>query len=268
LRFTPSAWAKLTWLCLKEPVEIGGFGVTDPADPLCVVEFVTVKQQADWASIRFEDSAVADYFDQQVDRGRRPEQFARIWIHCHPGDSPLPSGTDEETFARVFGHCQWAVMAILARTGKTYARLRFNVGPGGQILIPTEVDYRRPFPASDHAAWAAEFGANIQPFPRTPVSPIRVGGSFDDSGFDLGLPTSGPGRLEQSLTEEDELDAWADLLLGEDAYDLDAAAAKVAARWGMADTIDWTEAALALPLDRQREFRLEVENQLAWQCGS
>ena len=46
--------------------------------------------------------------------------------------------------------------------GKTYARLRFYVGPGGQILIPVAVDYRLPFAAADHAAWEAEYQAHIQ----------------------------------------------------------------------------------------------------------
>ncbi|MEE8170549.1 MAG: hypothetical protein V3T70_08380, partial [Phycisphaerae bacterium] len=81
----------------------------------------------------------------------------------HPGDSPLPSGTDEDTFARVFGSCQWAVMFILARTGKTYARLQFKVGPRGNMLIPVEVDYRQAFPASDHDAWTAEYDRHVRP---------------------------------------------------------------------------------------------------------
>ena len=61
------------------------------------------------ASIAFDDLAVADFFETQVDAGRKPEQFGRIWLHTHPGNSAQPSGTDEETFYRVFGHCQWAV---------------------------------------------------------------------------------------------------------------------------------------------------------------
>ena len=97
-----------------------------------------------------------------MDAGRKPEQFFRVWVHTHPGDSPNPSGTDEETFQRVFGKCEWAVMCIVAEEGKVYARLCFNVGPGGQILIPVEVDYSQPFQASDQEAWEAEYKANIK----------------------------------------------------------------------------------------------------------
>ena len=115
------------------------------------------------ASVSFDDEAVADFFENQVDLGRKPEQFARIWLHTHPGDCPNPSGTDEQTFGRVFGKCGWAVMFILAEEGETYARLRFNVGPGGACLLPVELDCDADFPASDSEGWEAEYQANIHP---------------------------------------------------------------------------------------------------------
>ena len=47
-----------------------------------------------------------------------------------------------------------------------YARLRFNVGPGGEAVIPVEVDYAQAFGASDHEAWNAEYEARIHPTPQ------------------------------------------------------------------------------------------------------
>ncbi|MHC4582511.1 MAG: hypothetical protein ACYS14_13730 [Planctomycetota bacterium] len=88
LRFSPTAWAKLVYFRDKSDNEVGGFGITDPEDQLFVREFVTVKQEVTAVSVKFDDSAVADLFDDQVDLGRKPEQFARIWLHSHPGDSP------------------------------------------------------------------------------------------------------------------------------------------------------------------------------------
>lgn len=165
LRFTPTAWAKL--LCMRDlgPVEVGGFAITSPDDLLLVEEFVTVRQLVTVASVTFDDAAVADFFDQQVDAGRQPQQFLRIWCHTHPGDSASPSSTDEDTFARVFGRSDWAVLFILARGGQTYARLRFNVGPGGHIQVPVEVDFQRPFAGSDQQAWKEEYQANVHPEP-------------------------------------------------------------------------------------------------------
>ena len=162
LRFSPTAWAKLLHFRDRGQTEIGGFGISRPDDLLFVHDFLIVKQEVTVASVSFDDSAVADFFEEQVDAGRKPEQFARIWLHSHPGKSPQPSSIDEETFARVFGKCQWAVMFIVARGGKSYARLRFNIGPGGHIVIPVEVDYSRPFSPSDQDAWEAEYKADIK----------------------------------------------------------------------------------------------------------
>ena len=67
------------------------------------------------------------------------------------------------------------MMFILARHGQSYARLRFHVGPGGDVDLPVHVDYTRPFAASNHAAWQEEYLANVQvaelPLftPRSPV---------------------------------------------------------------------------------------------------
>jgi proteasome lid subunit RPN8/RPN11 len=279
LRFSPTAWAKLVWFCLHGETEIGGFAVTDRRDPLYVTEFVTVKQEADWASVKLDDAAVADFFDRQVDLGRRPEQFARLWCHTHPGDSPTPSGTDEETFARAFGACDWAILFVLARTGKTYARLRFNVGPGGQGDIPVEIDWSRPFAAADHAAWESEYTANIQS--RRAQALVDRGTSLLNDGLmaegkgskatssdplvaeDLGpcepLGADGLGLLDPFDFESD----WADLLATAEWADLEAAAEKVCMRWGLIDQGDWAEAVLSLTPDRQQEFRKEVEAVLA-----
>jgi proteasome lid subunit RPN8/RPN11 len=161
LRFTPYAWAKLLFLRDLGDTEVGGFGITPPDDPLLVEDVCLVRQQCTPVSVKFEDDSVADFFDQQVDNGRRPEQFGRIWLHTHPGDSAQPSGTDEETFARSFGRTDWAVMFILACGGQTYTRLRFNVGPGGALEIPNEVDFALPFAASRHEAWKDEYLVNV-----------------------------------------------------------------------------------------------------------
>ena len=169
LKFSPTAWAKLLMFCHAGDTEIGGFGIASADDPLRIEEFATVRQKVSAVTVSFDDDAVAEFFDAQVDAGRRPEQFGRIWCHTHPGSSPMPSTTDEQTFARVFGQCNWAVMFILARGGATYARLRFNLPPAGQMRLPVEVQFATPFVASNHEAWMAEYEQNI--FPETFVLP-------------------------------------------------------------------------------------------------
>lgn len=190
------AWAKLLYFRDRGPTEIGGFAVTAPDDLLYVEQFVTVKQSVTAASISFDDEAVADFFDSQVEAGRKPEQFARIWLHSHPGESASPSIVDEDTFARAFGGCQWAVMFVVGQTGKTTARLRFNVGPGAHVAVPVEVDYSRPFGPSDLEAWEAEYKANVHPEVRS--------GALVELEHWWGLPVEGPtrGLLPPDLLEE------------------------------------------------------------------
>ena len=161
LRFSPTAWAKLLFLRDYGDTEVGGFGIAASDDLLFVEDIQLVKQVCSWAHVAFDDESVADFFDRQVDAERRPEQFARIWVHTHPGDCPRPSMTDEETFGRVFGRSDWAVMFILACEGQSYARLRFNVGPCTEVEIPVSVDYSRSFGAADPDAWEQEYLANI-----------------------------------------------------------------------------------------------------------
>jgi len=141
--------------------EVGGFGITEADDLLFVTDFVLVKQKVTCVSISFEDESVADFFEEQVEAGRKPEQFARLWLHTHPGDSPEPSMTDESTFARVFGSCDWAIMFVVSQNGSTFARLRFNVGPGGEVKIPVCVDYDYEFDAADFEVWKQQYKANV-----------------------------------------------------------------------------------------------------------
>ncbi len=200
LRLSPYAWAKLLFLRDAGPTEIGGFGVSAACSPLLVEDIRLVTQRCDWASVEFDDGAVADYFDEQVDRGRTPEEFGRIWVHTHPGASAEPSSTDEETFARVFGGCNWAVMFILAVGGASYARLRFGVGPGGWLEIPVEIDFGAAFPESDRAAWEAEYATHVLPAapPAAPWDPEdRIG--LVDRPWD---PTDDY-RLAEFLREEE-----------------------------------------------------------------
>jgi proteasome lid subunit RPN8/RPN11 len=182
--------------------EVGGFGIASPDDLLRVEDIQLVRQICTSVSVRFDDESVADFFDRQVDAGRRPEQVGRLWIHTHPGSCPLPSATDKETFARVFGRTDYAVMFILARGGQTYARLEFHVGPGGWLLLPVHVDYTRPFPAANHAAWREEYLANVQEelacLPMLSRSHLEQG--LGNSGLD-GVPADDMGLWDDFLVD-------------------------------------------------------------------
>ena len=214
LRFSPTAWAKLLFLRDFGDTEVGGFGISAADDLLFIQDVQLVRQDCTSVSVCFDDQAVAEFFDQQVDLGRVPSQFGRLWVHTHPGNFATPSHTDEETFWRVFGRTDWAVMFILARQGQSYARLRFHVGPGGEVDLPVRVDYSRSFAASDHDAWCKEYLTAVQsdelPLARDPLSPSSPVGSL------VGLPAT---KSLDPWDNERWLDAWDEYVSGGGLFD-------------------------------------------------
>ena len=170
LVFAPLAWLKLQFFLHAGATEIGGFGISRARDLQYIEEFRTVRQSVSAVTVEFDDQAVADHFDRCVDDGIEPQRCGRIWIHTHPGESAQPSHTDEQTFQRVFGACDWSVMFIIGRTGRTYARLAFSAGPSAQMLLPVTVDWEGwPSCLADPALdlsrltsqWIEEYATNI-----------------------------------------------------------------------------------------------------------
>ncbi|MFL5329989.1 MAG: hypothetical protein ACJ8C4_13875 [Gemmataceae bacterium] len=192
---------KLQYFCHRGDTEIGGFGISAARRPLYIEEFVTIPQVTSLISVSFDDEAVADYFDTCVDQGLTPERFARIWLHTHPGASVTPSGTDEDTFERVFGSCDWSVMAIFGRTGRTYARLAMHSGPRIDVELPTRVDWARWPDDLDmdalpldllSADWHSEYDANI-------VAIDQTHQRLDDWLADPFLAVASPGTADWQI---------------------------------------------------------------------
>ncbi|QDT66652.1 MPN domain-containing protein [Calycomorphotria hydatis] len=162
LRFTPYAWAKLLFLREAIDVEVSGFGITSPEDLLFVEEIFLVPQTGSVAFTSMDDGGVADYFDTQVELGRNPAEFGRIWIHTHPGRCPQPSGTDEETFQRCFGGTDWAVMFILAEGEQSYGRLRVGYQPGFTVELCPEISFENPFEGCEPEQWQHELDQAVR----------------------------------------------------------------------------------------------------------
>lgn len=208
LRFSPTAWAKLVFMRDMTDNEVGGFGITKSDDLLFVMDLILVQQKVTVVSVSFDDTSVADFFEHQVEQKRKPEQFARIWLHTHPGNSANPSMTDEDTFDRVFGKCDWSVMFILAQDGSSYARLHFKAGPGGDLKIPVYIDYGCQFDGSDFKGWAEQYKANVAKeilLPAAKQLPEKPKESADIFGGTEPVQTS-PFTSEDILNEIDLLD--------------------------------------------------------------
>lgn len=185
VRFSPYAWAKLIYLRDSGATEVGGFGITTTDDLLSVSDIVLVRQSCTEVTVAFDNLAVADYFEDQIDQARRPEQFGRIWIHTHPGVSPQPSSVDVETFNRVFGYCDWAVMFIIAKGGACYAELSWRNGGPASIRMNVKVDYSLPFARSDHKRWQNEYAACVHDQTQLHESEAKISDDwlFDELDF-------------------------------------------------------------------------------------
>jgi len=142
------------------PTEVGGFGISTPGDLLFVQDIQLVGQHCTESFVAFDDIGVADFFEDQIDLGRKPEEVGRIWIHTHPGCCPQPSPTDIDTFNRVFGNCDWGVMFIIARSGNTSAELHWKAG-SASLPMDVEVDFSKPFAGSDHTIWDEEYHTTV-----------------------------------------------------------------------------------------------------------
>lgn len=177
LRFSPTAWAKLSYLRDLGPTEVSGFGITDFEDPLYVVDFVTVKQQCTAVTTKMDPDAISEMLEDYVEAGYQPWQLQSIWIHTHPMDSARPSGTDENTFEESFDKNNWSIMFILAKGGQTSCRLKIHnplklkgFDESISVEVPVEIDFNSyDFEPSNHAEWEKEYKENVVEFKPKPV---------------------------------------------------------------------------------------------------
>ena len=147
--------------------EVSGCCVTHPNNFLCITDFVMAAQECSATSTEMDGEDLLSLMYMMRDQGIDNERWARIWLHTHPGMSPNPSQTDEKEFASNYASQQWAIMAILSTDGRTYCRLKSNVGPTItkelQIRVANGLWYddnhvELPFEGDDHLSrWAAEY---------------------------------------------------------------------------------------------------------------
>lgn len=156
LWFTPYAWAKLVYYLKEADTEVGGYGLTSSDDLLYVYDFNLILQESSVTTCEFDNVGLADYQCDMAEQGIAPEECMRIWIHTHPGQSPHPSGTDEDTCKQVFGKTSWGVMCIVSESLHTYARLVFSAGPGMGVEIPVAIDWKAPVEAPNYDECAAD----------------------------------------------------------------------------------------------------------------
>lgn len=162
LRFTPYAWSKLLYMQNSGKTEVAGYCVTETDDPLLVTDFILIKQECTSVTFELDETDMAEYQENMLDRGLAVWQFSRILAHTHPpGCSPSPSGVDEDNFKKIFNAPDWAIMFIIADDGSVYCRLKINTSPGVEKLLKVIVDYRQQFIGSDYEQWKNEYKTKV-----------------------------------------------------------------------------------------------------------
>lgn len=182
LHFTPYAYAKMQYIRDIGRTEVGFYGISAEQNLLTIEDVVMLKQECTAASVDFDDTSGAEFLEKYALDLKMPvDRFNRIWIHTHPGDSPNPSGTDEDTFKKIFGRCPWSIMYILARGGQDYCRLQYNVGPTIHLRLETRIQFAGPSKAVDQAAveaWFDEYKSNVNlpRYQQSTYTPTRTQG--------------------------------------------------------------------------------------------
>jgi proteasome lid subunit RPN8/RPN11 len=126
LLFSTYAWAKLHTMLHYDGNEIGGFAITHKEHPFFVLDILIPEQKVSIASVDFDDDDRAVCAAKMYKDGLAAEQFDRIWIHTHPGNSPRPSGLDNETFDKVFDRQTHCCMFIIAMDSSCSCKVKVN----------------------------------------------------------------------------------------------------------------------------------------------
>jgi DNA mismatch repair ATPase MutL len=93
LIFGEEAFNKLIWFRDRGGTEVGAMCETKADDPLYVIDLHFIKQECSSAYTEFDEEAQQDYLVDMTERGVHPNNFMRIWVHTHPGQSATPIGS-------------------------------------------------------------------------------------------------------------------------------------------------------------------------------
>ena len=105
--------------------EVGFYGISEEDDLLHLEDIQLPKQKVSVVTVDFDDAGLLEYADRMEAKDIDVARSTKIWMHTHPGPSPDPSRTDEQTFARLVSQLDmgdWMIMYILGTTGKYYCR--------------------------------------------------------------------------------------------------------------------------------------------------
>ena len=141
LMLSPIAFLKLQFFLHVADSEVGGFGISRSKNLLYVDDFLPVRQLSSPVGVSIEPGAVAEHLAEMNAIGLEPDECARVWIQTRVGSWAGPCNGTERTFAQACAGCDWSVLLILSRTGRTYARLQFMAGPKMRKILQLRVGW-------------------------------------------------------------------------------------------------------------------------------
>lgn len=173
-RVSPYAYQKILFMRDIGDSEVSGFAVTDENEPDLITDFHLIKQECTVVTTEMDSEGLADYLEDMVENGFQPGNCMRVWIHTHPGSSPNPSGTDEDTFKELSSKFAYFVMLIIAEKGAKFGRLAFSQGCGGTASVEWDVDWSVAGEAVDFDEWTDEYNKLVNV--RKPI--VTVGTTY------------------------------------------------------------------------------------------
>ncbi|MCA9443861.1 MAG: hypothetical protein KC964_23910 [Candidatus Omnitrophica bacterium] len=184
IQMTPKAYWHLQWLCQRTPNEVSCMGVLNPETKhLRIQDVVLVKQEVSEMHVDLDMEWWADHQVELFEKEKIQPWQTSVWIHTHPSGINEPSGVDEQTMRESFGSWSFAVMIILTKAGKFYARVdlqhEFPNGTQLRFSVPSEIEILwgaksvDPVSKKDLTTWESEFKERV----------IASGISFFQSGF-------------------------------------------------------------------------------------
>lgn len=113
---------KLAYYVLNCPKEIGGFGYVERISDreFRLTKLVLLKRKTSAVSVEPAPEAYAEYVTQEIPEGKEKEEIGKIrfYWHSHPGMSPYPSLTDEESIKNLSAGRGWIIWMIINQKGE------------------------------------------------------------------------------------------------------------------------------------------------------
>lgn len=207
-------WFKAKYLANQHQVEVGGWCIAPDKDkPFEVHDFKLTKQESTVGSIDFDDEGTVEFMEDELEAGLEFDQFMRVWIHTHPGDSASPSPLDRTTFRQLADTLPYVVMLIISKSGSATAEIGYKLPTGQFVSMPCGI--RIDWAMDRWTEWDIEFNNNVTvPPPRH--YPIQHYGGYHGSNEeywkrgDYGWYQERPGhwsydrKRDKRLTQQDD----------------------------------------------------------------